>query len=92
MRDSSGISPLKAVAESPETVAFMKENIPGGIIFDKESIHEIMSSAVSIPYFSKYEQAMTMADTAVSEMIADGPVNEDELLRIQRYINRFLKK
>ena len=92
MRDSSGISPLKAVAESPETVAFMKENIPGGIIFDKESIHEIMSSAVSIPYFSKYEQAMTMADTAVSEMIADGPVNEDELLRIQRDINRFLKK
>ena len=51
-----------------------------------------MSSAVSIPYFSKYEQAMTMADTAVSEMIADGPVNEDELLRIQRDINRFLKK
>ncbi len=92
MQDSAGISPLVSVAESPQTVAFMQENIPGGIVFDQNSIHEIMTSAVVNPYFPKYEQALTMADTAVSELVSTGSVNEDELLRIQREINRFLKK
>jgi multiple sugar transport system substrate-binding protein len=92
MHGSAGISPVVSVAESPETVAFMQENIPGGIVFDKNSIHEIMTSAVVNPYFPKYEQALTMADTAVSELVSTGSVNEDDLLRIQREINQFLKK
>lgn len=91
MRESSGISPLKAVAEAPESVAFMQENIPGGNVFDKNSIHEIMSSAVVTKPFRKYEQALSMADTAVSELVTIGTVSEDDLLNVQREINQFLK-
>lgn len=92
MKDSTGISPLISVAEAPETVAYMQESIPGGNVFNENSIHEIMTSAVVTPYFPKYEQALTMADTAVSEMISSGSLSEDDLLAVQREINQFLKK
>lgn len=92
MRDSTGISPLISVAEAPETVTYMQESIPGGNVFNKNSIHEIMTSAVVTPYFPKYEQALAMADTAVSEMISSGSLSEDDLLAVQREINQFLKK
>ena len=89
---SSGISPLISVAEDPATVALMQEKIPGGIVFDRNSIHDIMSSAIVIPYFSEYEQALAMADTAVTEMISSGSFNSDDLISIQRNINQFLKQ
>ena len=92
MKDSTGISPLISVAEAPETVAYLQQSIPGGNVFNENSIHEIMTSAVVTPYFPKYEQALTMADTAVSEMISSGSLSEDDLLAVQREINQFLKK
>lgn len=89
---SSGISPLISVAEDPKIVALMKDKIPGGIVFDRGMIHDIMSSAVLIPYFSGYERALNMADTAVSEMINKGTFNIDDLISVQREVNQYLKK
>ena len=50
-----------------------------------------MSSAVVVPRFGAYNQAMIMAESAVQET-ADGQNGQSRMLSAQREINIFLNK
>lgn len=91
-RNSSGISPLIAVAEDPAVVSLVQQNIPGGSSFDQKAIHQIMSTAAVRPNFSGYDQALNMADTAVGELIKTDQVTAAMLMAAQREINQMLSK
>lgn len=88
---SHGISPVRRVAESGETMERLLADVPGSAGFTPEVIRDIMSSATAAPQFERYEQAMSMAESAVAE--ADGSQNQQSLmLAAQRKINVFLNQ
>ena len=89
---SSGISPLRTVAEDSEIAAQLRADIPGGDGFGWEAIHNIMSTAVSAARFNGYEQALMMAESAVADEMALDTARGDGLTVAQREINVFLGK
>ena len=88
---SHGISPLPAVAEDPELLLQIHHDIPEGIGFSPEMIHQIMSNAVVVPKFDTYSQAMIMAESAIQEA-ASNQLGQSGMLIAQSEINIFLNK
>lgn len=91
---SHSISPLRAVAEDDEILSQLHKDIPGNGSgsFSREVIGNIMDHAVTVPRFDGYDQALTMAQTAVSQMLNSGDSVVSPLLEPQREINLFLNK
>ena len=89
---SHGISPLPAVAEDAGLLEQLHQDIPGGGGFAPTVIHDIMSSAVVVPRFDSYDQAMIMAERAVQEAVDGSQTGQSRMLTVQREINIFLNK
>lgn len=89
---SQGISPVQKVAEDEEILEALFEDTPGGNSFDREVIHEIMSTAVCVSRFSRYEQAEAMAERAVNAALESDQALDSQLLTAQREINIFLNQ
>lgn len=87
---SHGISPLIAVAESEEVLRQLYESIPGSVDFSGEVVSGIMQAAVVTPRFDKYAQALTMAQSAVSEAMSGDQILQSRLQTAQREINIYL--
>lgn len=85
---SVGISPLPDVAEDNALLEQLYQDIPGSVRFSREMVGGIMQNAVAAPHFSRYEQAMAMAQQAVSE----GQIDKSSLAAAQREINIYLSK
>ena len=81
---SHGISPVRSVAEDDEILLKMREDIPGGGSFDGKVIRRIMDTAVVVPHFAKYEQALRMAESAALEK------SDTQMLAAEREIDIFL--
>ena len=90
--NSHGISPLTAVAESEDTLQQLYDSIPGSVNFSAEVIGDIMRTAVIMPRFDKYDQALAMAQNAVAETFSNGDVLQSRLQRAQREINIYLNR
>ena len=90
--NSHGISPLTAVAESEDTLQQLYDSIPGSVNFSAEVIGNIMRTAVIMPIFDKYDQALAMAQSAVAEALSNGDVLQSRLQSSQREINIYLNR
>ena len=88
---SHGISPLPAVAEDPELLRQIHDDIPEGSGFSPEMIHQIMSNAVVAPKFNAYSQAMIMVESAIQEA-ASNQLGQSGMLIAESEINIFLNK
>jgi len=88
---SHGISPLRAVAEDPELLLQIHDDIPEGSGFSPEMIHQIMSNAAVAPKFDAYSQAMIMVNSAI-EAAADQQLGQSGMLIAESEINLFLNK
>ena len=86
---SHGISPLRAVAEDPELLLQIHDDIPEGSGFSPEMIHQIMSSAVVAPRFNAYSQAMIMVERAI-QASADNQLGQSGMLIAANEIDYFL--
>ena len=89
---SHGISPLPAVAESDDMLRKLYESIPGSVDFGREVMGEIMQTGVTAPKFDRYDQALTMAQSAVTEILTGSEALQTRLLTAQREINIFLSR
>ena len=89
---SHGISPVRAIAEEEGALDRLHEDIPSSEGFTREVIHKIMGTAVVAPRFNDYDQAMMMAERAVSEALAGDQVDQSRLLTTQREINVYLSQ
>lgn len=87
---SQGISPVRSVTEDEEIVTALFADMPDGSSLDGKVIGEIMRNAVSVPRFGHYEQALAMAESAVSAALSSDQTLNSYLLREQREINIFL--
>lgn len=89
---SQGISPVRSVAEDETALSELFRDTPGSSSFNRDVIHEIMSTAVSVSRFNKYDQAITMARSAVSAALESDQSLESQLLTARREINVFLSQ
>ena len=89
---SHGISPLPSIAEDSEMLRLLHQDVPEGSGFSRSVIHDIMSSAVVVPRFGSYNQAMIMAESAVQETMDGTQTGQSRMLTTQREINIFLNK
>ena len=87
---SSGISPLRAVAEDREMLAVLHADIPGGGGFSREVIRKIMDTAVVAPRFDGCDQALIMAESAVADELSRDRASV--AAAAQREINLFLNR
>jgi len=88
---SHGISPLLTVAEDPELLFQIHNDIPEGSGFSPEMIHQIMSNAAVVPKFDAYSQAMIMVENAIEES-ASNQLGQSGMLIAESEINVFLNK
>ena len=88
---SHGISPLPAVAEDPELLQQIHNEIPEGSGFSPEMIRRIMDNAVVVPRFDAYDQAMIMVESAIAESSVN-QIGQSRMLISQSDINIFLNK
>lgn len=91
-RYSHGISPLKSVTGNKDNELLLRHDIPGGGAFGSELISEIMSTAAVSPRFSKYDQAMNMAEAAVNESQNSSVSIGGLMYSAEREITEFLNK
>lgn len=89
---SHGISPICEIAENKATLERLHEDIPGTGGFDREVIRKIMGTAVVAPRFDSYNQAMMMAEQAVTDALLSGQVEQSQMLATQREINIYLNQ
>ena len=88
---SHGISPLRTVAEDPQLLLQIHNDIPKESGFSPEMIHQIMSNAVVVPQFNAYSQAMNMAQNAIQEAVGN-QLGQSGMLIAESEINFFLNK
>ena len=88
---SHGISPLPAVAEDPDLLQQIHDDIPEGSGFSPEMIHQLMSNAVVAPKFNAYSQAMIMVESAIQEA-ASSQLGQSGMRLAESEINFFLNK
>ena len=88
---SHGISPLSAVAEDPELLLQIHDDIPEGSGFSPEMIHRIMSNTVVAPKFNAHSQAMIMVENAIQEA-ANTQLGQSGMRIAESEINIFLNK
>ena len=88
---SHGISPLPAVAEDPELLQQIHDDIPEGSGFSPEMIHQIMSDAVVANKFNAYSQAMIMVESAIEKASGD-QLGQSGMRIAESEINIFLNK
>ena len=88
---SHGISPLSAVAEDPDLLLQIHNDIPEGSGFSPDMIHQIMSNAVVVPKFDAYNQAMSMVQSAIEES-ESSQLGQSGMLIAESEINFFLQK
>ena len=88
---SHGISPLPTVAEDPELLQQIHDDIPEGSGFSPEMIHQIMSDAVVANKFNAYSQAMIMVESAI-EKASGNQLGQSGMRIAESEINLFLNK
>ena len=88
---SHGISPLRTVAEDPQLLLQIHNDIPKESGFSPEMIHQIMSNAVVAPKFNAYSQAMIMVERAVQDA-ASSPLGQSGMRIAESEITIFLNK
>ena len=88
---SQGISPLKTVTKSEETLALLKEE-SGNSQVNMSLLNEVMESAISHGQFKKYESTLHLINTRIQQIILNNSDFDIALMQLQKEINQFLKE
>ncbi|MCD7809177.1 MAG: sugar ABC transporter substrate-binding protein [Erysipelotrichaceae bacterium] len=88
---SQGISALKTVTQSDETIQIISEEA-GDSLVNLSLLDEVMESTRSSSQFKKYESVISTLDTSISSMINNGEDIDLSLAALQKEINQTLNE
>lgn len=92
-RYSQGASVLKSVTSSEEAEAIQQEDMERGEqVIDSAILSRIIEEGEIAPRFQKYEQALTLSDTAINKMLEEDGDIESTLKILQKDITSYLKQ
>ncbi len=88
---SQGISALKTVTQSDETIQIISEEA-GDSLVNLTLLDEVMESTRSSSQFKKHESIISSLDTSISSMINNGDDIDLSLAALQKEINQTLNE
>ncbi len=90
---SSGTSALKTVTDSNEAEYILKRDMDvDERVIDNQVLSAVIDQGVAEPKFSKYEEAMVLADSQVEDILKDEGNMEVTLKISQRKLDAFLNR
>lgn len=90
--DSQGVSVIKEVTESGEAIEKLMKDTPGESKMNMGLLSQVMEQSSVAPKFQRYDEAMTMADNEINQIITGEKGIDSTLFSLQKEINKFLKK
>lgn len=91
-RYSQGASVLKGVTNSQEAESIIQKDMAeGDKVIDNELLSEVLENGMVRPRFSKYEEAIALADNEVNKII-DGKNLDNTIKILQRTVNKHLQQ
>ena len=92
-RSSQGASVLKAVTESEEMESIVQEDMEeGDAVISGKLLGQVIEDGRIKPQFKKYEQAMSLADSEISNILENDRTVDSSLKLVQRTVNSFLQQ
>ena len=91
-QDSQGVSVLKKVTRSVKTQTLLNQDMPAGQKFRPDTLDEVMSSAVTVPKFKKYNSVIQLADGRINKLISDNQNISTELMTLKKDILTYLEQ
>lgn len=90
---SQAASAIKAVTESQNTADILAEDMEKNEkVIDNMVLSKMIEDGAVTPKFSKYNDALALADNEINELISNGDNVENSLRILQRQITAFLKR
>lgn len=90
---SQAASALKAVTESQSTADILAEDMEKNEkVIDNKVLSKMIQYGAVTPKFSKYNDALALADNEINDLINNGSNVENSLRILQRQITAFLKR
>ena len=92
-RYSQGASVLKSVTSSKEAEIILQEYMEvTEKVIDHELLSQVIEQGVIAPRFTKYEEAISLADSEIEKVINQEKNIESSLKILQRKINKYLEE
>lgn len=90
---SQAASAIKAVTESQNTADILAEDMEKNEkVIDNMVLSKMIEDGAVTPKFSKYNDALALADNEINDLISNGDNVENSLRILQRQITAFLKR
>ena len=83
---------LPSIMQDEEVNAALQADIPGTSVFDMDVLDTVMRQGVSVRMTQEREQIIQSADGTLSALVHNQQDIENELIRLERRINAYLKK
>lgn len=88
---SQGLSPLKKVTRSDQTISLINEDTKDSMV-DLHLLNEVMEDTVNHSQFKKYQSTLKIIDTSLQQLIESNEDMDISLLTLQREVNQYLKE
>ena len=89
---SQGVSVLPRVMQDETVTAALQEDIPGTSSFDMDVLDTVMHQGIPVRMTQDEEAIIESADGAINALVHNQQDIENELIRLERRINAYLKK
>ena len=92
-RYSQGASVLKAVTQSSEMESIVQEDMEeGDTVISGKLLGRVIEEGNIEPQFKRYEQALALADSEISNILENDKTVDSSLKILQRTINNYLRQ
>ena len=92
-RSSQGASVLKAVTQSDEMESIVQADMEeGDTVISGELLGRVIEEGRIVPRFKQYEQAMSLADSEISNILQNDRTVDSSLKTLQRTVNNYLQQ
>ena len=92
-RYSQGASVLKAVTESKKMEEIMQQNMEkGDTVISGSLLGKVIETGYIEPKLKKYEQAMSIANNEIKNILENNKTVDRSLKILQRTVNDYLKQ
>ncbi len=90
---SQGASVLRAVTQSAEMEEIVQAEMEEGeTVISGRLLGKVIEEGYTAPQFKKYEQALSLTDSEVGEILEDDATIESDMKILQRTINSYLQQ
>ncbi|WP_303840383.1 ABC transporter substrate-binding protein [Selenomonas ruminantium] len=89
---TQGVPARRDVVESPRAQALFTASTPGSEEMNLQIVSQVMDDSITEPKFSRYHEAMNLADHKLQHMVQEGLSIGSALNQVQKDINRYLQQ